>query len=564
MKPVEPPAEARTARPQLRVDRDGAILVITVDNPPVNALSYAVRVALIDAIVQAQHDDSVAAVVLRCEGRSFISGADIKEFANPRNPRVPEMIEWVETSRKPVVAAVHGAALGGGLEIIMACHYRIAHAEATFGLPEVKIGLLPGAGGTQRLPRLVGFERALAVMIDGATLDTAEALASGLLDRVTQGDVHAEAIVYARELVQQGARPRRTSERQIAPADPSLLQRYRMRMQAECPGFRAPLDCIDSAEAAALPFNVGATREKTLFFGLFGSPQAKACQYGFFAQREVGRLPAHEGAPRAGIGIVLVGSGPQADRLATALAGAGEALRGLTEIQWDALTPQAMRALAQGGPWLIDATDRGIDARGRMLRTAAEAGVTVLSTVAPAAELAGLARTLPADAWLSGLAAPPRAGATLIETRAGPQGTAGLEPVHQAARRAGAMPMFLAIVGESLQARLLAKANADLRRIVASGTPAPAVAAALQAYGLDPATFGFPAPDQDAGTVEQRQAATDQWVAAAVAEAAALLAAGTCTKEQIDVAWMLGLGWPLYRGGPAWQAALAALPSRRS
>lgn len=555
---------APAARQALRVERDGSLLVITVDNPPVNALSHAVRVALIDAVAQAQQDDTVAALVLRCEGRSFISGADITEFGNPRNPRVPEMIEWVETSRKPIVAAAYGAALGGGLEVIMACHYRIAHAGATFGLPEVKLGLLPGAGGTQRLPRLIGVERALEVMIGGETLGAEEALASGLVDRITQGNVHADAIAYARDLVRQGVGPRRTSERQITPADPVLLEQYRARMRTRHPGFLAPLHCIDAVEAAALPFIVGSTREKTLFFELFGSPQARACQYLFFAQREVGRLPAQEGAARLGTGIVLVGSGLQADRLAGALSGRGPTPRRLTETQWDAIAGEELRSLFAGNPWFIDATDAAAAPRNRMLRAAVDAGATVLSTVAPRTDIPGLAQGLPGGVWLSGLGAPQRAGATLVETWAGPQGTAALEPVHEALRRAGAAPLLLAEPGERLQVRLLATARSVLQQVLDGGVSGSAVAAALQAFGLDPATFGLDASGADTCTAEVRQAVLDRLVASAVNEARSLVADGTFTAIQIDVAWTLGLGWPVYRSAPAWQVASAAAPALRS
>lgn len=561
---IVPASPGSAAGEGLRVDREGPILVLTVDNPPVNALSHAVRVGLIDAISGAQRDDAVAALVLRCKGRSFISGADIREFANPRNPRVLEMVEWVETSRKPIVAAVHGAALGGGLELVMACHYRTAHAGASFGLPEVKIGLLPGAGGTQRLPRLIGVERALAVMIDGETLGAEEALASGLVDRITRNDVHADAIAYARELVRQGAGPRRTSERQITPADPALLEQYRARIRMRHPDFLAPLHCIDAVDAAALPFIVGSTREKTLFFELFGSRQARACQHIFFAQRQVGRLPSPEAAVSIGTGIVLVGSGVRADRLAGALPGARPATRRLTEAQWHAQTPEALRSLLADNPWFIDATDAEASARSRMLCTAAGAGATVLSTVATGSDLPGLAQAMPPDAWLSGLSAPLSAGASLVETWSGPRGTAALAPVHQALRRAGATPLFLGAAGESLQSRLLATARSVLQCALEEGVSESVVTAALQAFGFDPATFGLGAPGADTGTAEVRQTVVDQLVAAAVDEARSLVAEGPFTAEQIDVAWTLGLGWPIHRGAPAWRAASAAAPARRS
>jgi hypothetical protein len=259
-----------------------------------------------------------------------------------------------------------------------------------------------------------------------------------------------------------------------------------------------------------------------------------------------------------------MGSGPGADRLASALAGARPAIRCLTEAQWDALTPQALRALLADKPWFIDATEACADARSRMLCAAAGAGAAVLSTLATGSDLPKLSQALPPGAWLSGLAIPLRAGASLVETWRGPQGTAALEPVHQALRRAGATPLFLGAAGESLQARLLGTARSALQRVQEDGVSAAVVAAALQTFGLDPLTFGLGAPGAGSGTAEVRQGVVDRLVAASVDQARSLVAEGTFTAVQIDVAWTLGLGWPVHRGAPAWQAASAAASARRS
>ncbi|HSN52205.1 MAG TPA: enoyl-CoA hydratase/isomerase family protein, partial [Woeseiaceae bacterium] len=186
-------------------ERVDGIGVITIDNPPVNALSHAVRQGLHDAIQAAQQDDSKAVLVI-CAGRTFIAGADITEFGKPpREPHLPDLCNTIEASLKPVVAAIHGTALGGGLEVAMSCHYRCALPGAKTGLPEVKLGLLPGAGGTQRLPRLVGATAALDMITGGNPVGAAEAASLGLIDMVVDGELRAAALAWCRELVAAGA-----------------------------------------------------------------------------------------------------------------------------------------------------------------------------------------------------------------------------------------------------------------------------------------------------------------------------------------------------------------------
>jgi len=282
-----------SAEAPVRVSHEGPVMVITIANPPVNALSYDVRIALIGAIENGCANPETSAMVIRCEGRSFISGADIREFANPRDPRVPAMIELIETATKPLIAAIHGTALGGGVELSLVCHYRIARSDAVLGLPEVRLGLLPGAGGTQRLSRLVGIERALQVIVDGVTLSAAEALDCGLVDKVCEGDVGAAAVEFARSIIQENLPVRRTSDRSVAAPDPEIFRRHEQKIHRKQPGFIAPLHCLAAVKASSeLPFPEGLMKEKELFLELFGSPQAKAMQYAFFAQREAAKAAA--------------------------------------------------------------------------------------------------------------------------------------------------------------------------------------------------------------------------------------------------------------------------------
>lgn len=535
----------------LRKERDGRILVLTVANPPVNALSYPVRTGLIEAIDQACKDPGVDAIILRCEGRSFISGADIKEFSNPRDPRVPELVEFVERSTKPIVAALHGTALGGGLEISMACHYRVARPDVTMGLPEVNIGLLPGAGGTQRLPRLIGIPRALDVIVGGATLDAREALACGLIDQVSTGDLRADAIAFSRRLVEEGRGPRRTSERQVAPVDPALFDRLRELARRRQPGYLAPLNCIEAVEACALPFEQGLQREKRLFFQLFGSEQAIAMQYAFFAQREVGRLPAGAPGSAPGHAIVLVGEGVEADRLAAVL-GAKPGM--LTRLSAEALKARPLseahaRQIASAA-WVIEACPDASTDRGALLEAVVDAGARSVSTTAPLNDLPQLASRWGERAILSGVRASPLSASKLVETFPGPGGPATLQPVHESLRAAGATPMVLENQTEPLQPRLLEPARALLDRIGEAGTARAAIAGALKAYGMQPDVFGLHMPDAEVGSSEDCQAVIDALIGAIADHALTLVATGRLSAVQIDAAWTLGLGFPAYSAGP--------------
>src|SRR3984893_10782568 len=185
--------------------RDGEIAVVTVDNPPVNALKHEVRAGLVEGLRQVRDDDAVNAVVIACAGRTFFAGADITEFGKPpQAPGLHDVITTIEAMPKPVVAALHGTALGGGFELALACHFRVAVAGARVGLPEVKLGLLPGAGGTQRLPRLIGPEKALKMIVTGEPIEAREALADGIIDEIVEGDLTQGAIAFTCRVVAEG------------------------------------------------------------------------------------------------------------------------------------------------------------------------------------------------------------------------------------------------------------------------------------------------------------------------------------------------------------------------
>ena len=265
--------------------------VIAVDNPPVNALSHAVRQGIHDAISTAQQDGSKAVLIV-CAGRTFIAGADITEFGMPpKEPHLPDLCNTIEASSKPVVAALHGTALGGGLEVALSCHYRCAVPGAKVGLPEVKLGLLPGAGGTQRLPRLIGASAALDLMISGNPVDAAKAAALGLIDHIVDGEPRDAALAWCRDLVARNAERRRTSELPVEEVRPGLLDEYRSTLARRARGQIAPQKIVDCVEAALTrPFAEGLQIERAKFIECMQSPQSAALRHMFFAEREAAKV----------------------------------------------------------------------------------------------------------------------------------------------------------------------------------------------------------------------------------------------------------------------------------
>ena len=273
------------------------VAVVTVDNPPVNALSQGVRQGLLEGVNKALADDAVQAIVIHCAGRTFIAGADITEFASgPAEPSLRDMLELMDGAGKPVIAAIHGTALGGGLETALCCHYRVAAPGARLGLPEVKLGLLPGAGGTQRLPRVVGVEKALQMVTSGLPIGAVEALEAGLVDEIVEGDLLPGALAFGHQIVARGAALPRIRDRddrlQEAREDPAVFEQFRRSIARKSRGFIAPeynIRCIEAA--VSQPFDEGMKTEARLFTELMRSPQAAAQQYFFFAERQAARIP---------------------------------------------------------------------------------------------------------------------------------------------------------------------------------------------------------------------------------------------------------------------------------
>jgi 3-hydroxyacyl-CoA dehydrogenase len=298
----------------ISTQKHGHVLIVTSNNPPVNALGAAVRQGLVAAIEEAESDESVAAVVIRCEGQTFFAGADITEFGKPPvMPWLPEVVDRVEACSKPVVAAIHGTALGGGLEVALGCHYRVAVPTAKLGVPEVKLGLLPGAGGTQRLPRVAGVEKALQMTTGGAPISAQEASDCGLIDRIIEGDLLQHAVAYATEVAQVRPLPR-TSERQdkVEGIDPSVFDQFIAANARTFKGFEAPMKNLEAVRAATQhPYAEGVKQERQLFMELMSGTQAKAQQYFFFAERRAAKIEgvADDVKPREIRKVGVIGAG---------------------------------------------------------------------------------------------------------------------------------------------------------------------------------------------------------------------------------------------------------------
>ncbi len=308
---------------------DGEVLVVTVNNPPVNALGQAVRAGLLAAVEQAAADAAVKAVLIVGEGKAFIAGADIREFGKPAMPpSLPEVCNAIEASGKLVVAAIHGAALGGGLEIALSAHYRLALPKAQLGLPEVNLGLLPGAGGTQRAPRVMGVKAATELMLSGKHLNAKAAVAAGLVDKLVEGDdALAAGLAYTRELLAAGGAVRRTRDIEIADKMAALadLEALAIETAKKARGLFSPMKIIECAKAAVeLPFEQGLAKERELFLQCLESPQRQGLIHAFFAEREVSKIPeAKAAAPRAFAKLAIIGGGTMGAGITVAALDAG-------------------------------------------------------------------------------------------------------------------------------------------------------------------------------------------------------------------------------------------------
>lgn len=346
--------------------------VITVNNPPVNALSQAVRAGIQAAVKTAQEDASKAILII-CAGRTFIAGADINEFGKPpQQPHLPDLINEIEASGKLVVAAIHGTALGGGFELALGCHYRVALESARVGLPEIHLGLFPGAGGTQRVPRLAGVATAIDLIGSGTPITAANAAEAGLVDRVVSGDLQTQALQYVAELLANDAPPRRSSTLPVETVDDSVFDEARARFAKRARGQIAPLKMLESIKAAVeMPFAEGLARERQLFRELMAGSQSAAMRHLFFAERDAAKIKGlSRDVEKRNVELVgIIGGGTMGGGIAMSFANAGIAVK-LLEINNEAL---------QRGLGIVEKNYAGSVKRGKLSEESAHACRSLIS-----------------------------------------------------------------------------------------------------------------------------------------------------------------------------------------
>ncbi len=321
---IHSPSVAPSAADVVHVARDGDIAVVEVDNPPVNATSQAVRAGLAAAIAKLTDDAGIAAIVIAAARRTFVAGADIKEQGKPPQPPfLPAVCNAIEACGKPVVAAIHGTALGGGFELALAAHARIAKADTRVGLPEVNLGIIPGAGGTQRAPRLCGVPAAIDLISSGKPLLAKEALAIGLIDRIADGDLRAAATAFARELI--GKPVRRTGALAVPPFDRAAVERQVAAIEKKSRGQVSPGEAARAVMLCAdVGIEEGLKRERAIYSELVVSDQAAALRHVFFAERAAAKVPGLEAvAPRPIVTIGIAGAGTMGSGIAVACLDAG-------------------------------------------------------------------------------------------------------------------------------------------------------------------------------------------------------------------------------------------------
>jgi 3-hydroxyacyl-CoA dehydrogenase len=352
--------------------KHGDVLLVLSNNPPVNALSTAVRQGLVDAIAEAEGDDSVSTVVIACEGQTFFAGADITEFGKPpQQPWLPMVVDAIENCSKPVVAAIHGTAFGGGLEVALGCHYRVADPAAKLGTPEVKLGLLPGAGGTQRLPRVAGVRKALEMTATGDPISAKEGFECGLIDRLIEGDLIPHAVGYAEEVRDVRPLPRSSARQdKVDDVDPGVFEAFAREHEKKFRGFDAPMKNIEAVRVATQkPYAEGVIEERKLFMELMTGAQATAQRYFFFAERKANKI---DGLPD--------GTEPR-DIRKVGVIGAGTMGGGISMNFLSAGIPVTIAEMSQ------DALDRGVGVILRNYEASARRGKLTAEQVGKAMQL---------------------------------------------------------------------------------------------------------------------------------------------------------------------------------
>ncbi len=637
------------------------IAVVTVDNPPVNALKHEVRAGLAEALRRVRDDLSINGVVIACAGRTFFAGADITEFGKPpQPPSLGEVIAQIEAMPKPVVAALHGTALGGGFEVALACHFRVAAPTARVGLPEVKLGLLPGAGGTQRLPRLVGPEKALRMIVTGDPIGAAEARSNGIIDKIVEGDPTTAAIAFCRRVVAEKRPLQRVRDRDdklaAARADSRSFDEAAAALTRRLRGREAPAACVEAVRNAfTLPFDEGLRRESELFRKLVTGDQSKAQRHIFFAEREAAKVPNMPAGtePRPIAHAAVLGAGTMGGGIAMCFANAGipvtliETSDEQLQKGRDRIAANYRTTMARGGLSAEDMERRtGLIAGKVGIDAAAEADVVIeavfedmdlkkrvfadLDRVAkPGALLATNTSTLDVDEIAGATARPqdivgthffsPANVMRLLEiVRGAKSAPDAIATALTLARRLGKVPVVVGVCYGFVGNRMLARRSVEAERLLLEGALPQEVEAALVEFGLPMGPFAMmdlagldvgwlirksrgehaiiedalceaghfgqktgkgyfryeagsrtPIPDTEVERIILDASArlgisrhkigpeeiVERTVLPMINEGARILEEGIATRPgDIDVVWVYGYGWPVWRGGPMYYA----------
>ncbi|ERP97408.1 3-hydroxyacyl-CoA dehydrogenase [Labrenzia sp. C1B10] len=334
--PTETPAGETGINDVVSIEINGSVGLIALDNPPVNAASHAIRSGLWQAVETLQQTDGVEVIALYAKGRTFIAGADIREFGKPPlDPWLPELCNFIESASRPIVCVLHGTTLGGGLEVAMSCHARVALTGSKVGLPEVTLGILPGAGGTQRAPRLAGIATALDMITSGKPMSADEALANGLIDRIVEGDPRDVALSSAKDLLA-GDLPNRKTGDLTAESDPAAIEAMRTKLAKSQPLLFSPHKCVDAVEACHLPIRDGMKEERRLYEECMASLQRAGLIHAFFSERAVTKIPEATATAREINSVGVIGGGTMGSGIATAILLAGLPVT-LTERDQDGL-----------------------------------------------------------------------------------------------------------------------------------------------------------------------------------------------------------------------------------
>ncbi|ODP38446.1 enoyl-CoA hydratase-related protein [Sphingomonas turrisvirgatae] len=560
---------------------EDGVALITLDNPPVNALSPKLMDGMHDAFVQAIGDPEVRAILLLCAGRTFIAGADIKALG-VESPKVDffELQGKIEGAGKPVVAALHGTCLGGGLEVALTCHYRIAASGTKLGLPEVNLGLLPGGGGTQRLPRIVGIAAALDLLVSGRQVDASGALSVGLVDVIADvADLTAAAKSYVRALLAEGRPAKRVRDLtdKIGDADAAVFEAARAQAEKLRHGEEAPRAIIRCVEAAARgDFDAGIAVERAEFQKLLDGPQSAALRYAFFAERQAAKVAglAPDVQPRAVTRAGVAGAGPIGSGIAAALLDAGIET---TLFDADAVAlSDAGAAIDRPGLTLAGSPDHfaACDLVVEAVADAPEAKQAILAELdqtAPGALLATSTTHLDVDALARATARPGRviglhflssgsANRVLEIVRGKATSDEAVATAFTLARKLKRVGVLSGIGPGFIGQRSMRVLKRSVDAMIGEGVEPEAINRVATEFGFAAGLFVARAVPGAMTQALSDDKILDRLLIPLINEAAHILGEGIAQRgSDIDMVWVHGYGWPAWRGGPIYHADLIGL-----